>query len=80
MPLAHQGRPVSLQLWDVAGSQLNARPCHHGLIGQRAEGVLYVLDVTSRESLQAIDDWDRALSSVSYQDAVYAHYYALIPN
>lgn len=60
-----QGRPVSLQLWDVAGSQLNARPCHHALIGSRADGVLYVLDVTSRDSLQAVDEWDRALSRVS---------------
>lgn len=62
--LAQQGRPVSLQLWDVAGSQLNARPSHHSLIGQGAEGVLYVLDVTSRDSLQAVDEWDRALSTV----------------
>ncbi|CAM9762344.1 unnamed protein product, partial [Sphacelaria rigidula] len=60
----YQGRPVSLQLWDVAGSQLHAQPCHHALIGQRADGVLYVLDVTSRDSLQAVDDWNRALSKV----------------
>ncbi|CAM9755796.1 unnamed protein product [Ectocarpus sp. 4 AP-2014] len=58
----YQGRPVKLHLWDVAGSQLTAQPCHHGLIGQGAEGVLYVMDVTSRESLQAVDDWDQALS------------------
>ena len=64
MLLVYQGRPVSLQLWDVAGSQLHAQPCHHALIGQRADGVLYVLDVTSRDSLQAVDDWDRALSKV----------------
>lgn len=59
-----QGRPVKLHLWDVAGSQLNAKPCHHALIGDGAEGVLYVMDVTNRESLQAVDDWDRALSPV----------------
>ncbi|CAM9419625.1 unnamed protein product [Ectocarpus sp. 12 AP-2014] len=58
----YQGRPVKLHLWDVAGSQLTAQPCHHGLIAQGAEGVLYVMDVTSRESLQAVDDWDQALS------------------
>lgn len=62
--LLRQGRPVALHLWDVAGSQLNAKPCHHSLIGQGAEGVLYVLDVTSRDSLQAVDEWDRALSKV----------------
>lgn len=55
---------MKLHLWDVAGSQLTAQPCHHGLIGQGAEGVLYVMDVTSRESLQAVDDWDQALSKV----------------
>lgn len=68
MPLwlfSSQGRPVMLHLWDVAGSQLNAEPCHHALVGDGADGVLYVMDVTSRESLQAVDDWDRALSSVS---------------
>ncbi|CAN0385784.1 unnamed protein product, partial [Pylaiella littoralis] len=58
----YQGRPVNLHLWDVAGSQLSAQPCHHALIGQGAEGVMYVADVTSRESLQAVDDWDQALS------------------
>eukprot|EP00752_Nemacystus_decipiens_P012414 g11000.t2 len=58
----YQGRPVKLHLWDVAGSQLHAQPCHHPLIGQGAVGVMYVMDVTSRESLQAIDDWDQALS------------------
>lgn len=64
IPIFSQGRPVSLHLWDVAGSQLNADPCHHALMGSGAEGVLYVLDVTSRDSLQAIDQWDRALSKV----------------
>ncbi|CAM9844377.1 unnamed protein product, partial [Hapterophycus canaliculatus] len=58
----YQGRPVKIHLWDVAGSQLKAQPCHHALIGQGAEGVLYVMDVTSRESLQAVDDWEQALS------------------
>lgn len=55
---------MKLHLWDVAGSQLHAQPCHHALIGQGAEGVMYVMDVTSRESLQAVDDWDQALSKV----------------
>lgn len=52
----------------MAGSQLNAHPCHHALIGDGAEGVMYVMDVTSRESLQAVDDWDRALSKVSCRE------------
>lgn len=52
----------------MAGSQLNAHPCHHALIGDGAEGVMYVMDVTSRESLQAVDDWDRALSNVSCRE------------
>lgn len=57
---------MKLHLWDVAGSQLNASPCHHALIADRADGVLYVMDVTNRESLQAVDDWDRALAKVRH--------------
>ena len=68
--LSHKGRPVKLHLWDVAGSQLHAQPCHHALIGQGAVGVMYVMDVTSRESLQAVDDWDQALSKVGCCGAV----------
>lgn len=56
---------MKLHLWDVAGSQLHAQPCHHALIGRGAVGVMYVMDVTSRESLQAVDDWDQVLSKVS---------------
>lgn len=70
-----QGRPVMLHLWDVAGSQLNAQPCHHGLFGDGADGVMYVMDVTSRESLQAVDDWDRALSRVRF---VASHYTTVV--
>ena len=52
----------------MAGSQLNAHPCHHALIGDGAEGVMYVMDVTNRDSLQAVDDWDLALSNVSFRE------------
>lgn len=71
-----KGRPVKLHLWDVAGSQLHAQPCHHALIGQGAVGVMYVMDVTSRESLQAVDDWDHVLSKVSCCRAGMTYYEA----
>lgn len=70
---------MKLHLWDVAGSQLKAKPCHHALIGQGAEGVLYVMDVTSRESLQAVDDWDQALSKVRNIDCAGRLHFAALP-
>ncbi|CAM9685499.1 unnamed protein product, partial [Discosporangium mesarthrocarpum] len=57
-----QGRELYLHIWDVAGSQLCADPCHHGLLGAGAAGVMFVLDVSSRESLRAVDQWNDALS------------------
>lgn len=29
---------------------------------------MYVMDVTNRDSLQAVDDWDRALSNVRFRE------------
>ncbi|CAM9546384.1 unnamed protein product, partial [Choristocarpus tenellus] len=59
---AYQGRDIFLHLWDVAGSVLHSEPCHHGLLGVGAAGAMFVLDVTNRESLRAVDQWNDVLS------------------
>ncbi|KAG5179670.1 hypothetical protein JKP88DRAFT_264198 [Tribonema minus] len=58
----HNGAPVLVELWDVAGAQLSAVPSHHALIAMGAAAALVVVDAASAPSLAAADAWNGALA------------------
>lgn len=58
---------VSLQLWDVNGSALTGKMMDTYV--HDANAIVYVYDVTNKESFESVEYWNREVSLVAKSDA-----------